>query len=60
MNKMQQNLNLSEIKEIREINEKIKNEQDPEELLKLRMQRMMSGINLNSFQNRPYNGYYPY
>ena len=49
------------VKEINSINEKIQKERDKEELMKLKMQRMCLGFNINSGAiGRVRNGYYPY
>lgn len=54
-------LNPSAIKSINEINEKIENEKNSEELLKLRLQRFYKGLELSS---NPYQRnsrtYFPY
>lgn len=55
------NFNESAVKDINELNEKIKTEQDPEELLKLRMQRLCRGLEINANSSkRNLRGYYPY
>jgi hypothetical protein len=49
------------VKDINEINEKIKKEQNPEELTKLLMQRMCRGFDINAgATGRVKCGYYPY
>lgn len=53
--------NSDTIKEIKSINEKIKKETDKDELLKLRLQRMCKGFEINAGAiGRLRNGYYPY
>lgn len=53
-------LNPEVIKDVKELNEKIEKEKDAEELLKLRMQRLCRGMELNTGVIRPYRGYFPY
>lgn len=49
------------LKKLNSLNEKIKNENDKDELLKLRLQRMCLGFDLNAGSlGRIRNGYYPY
>lgn len=49
------------VKDINSINEKIKKEQDPEELTKLLTQRMCRGFDINAgVIGRVRGGYYPY
>ncbi len=49
------------MKDLKDLNEKIEKEQDPEELLRLRMQRMMRGLEINSgLSMRPFGAYFPY
>lgn len=49
------------MKDLKSLNEKIEKEKDPEAALKLRLQRLYRGMELNAGLNiRPYNGYYPY
>lgn len=48
------------LKDVKSINEKITKEKDPEEALKLRLQRLYRGMELNSGWGRPWGGYYPY
>ena len=49
------------LKDVRSINEKIEKEKDPEAALKLRLQRLYRGMELNTgLTTRPYGGYYPY
>ena len=49
------------IKDIKHLNEKIEKEQDAEEIMKLRMQRLCRGMEINSgYNRRPWAGYYPY
>lgn len=54
-------LNSEVIKDIKSLNEKIEKEQDPESALKLRLQRLYRGMELNTgIATRQLNGYYPY
>lgn len=48
------------MKDIKSINEKIEGEKNSEELLKLRLQRLYRGMELNTGYSRPYAGYFPY
>ena len=49
------------LKDLKEINSKLENSNDTEELLKLRMQRLYRGMELYSTpMTRNYRGYYPY
>ena len=49
------------LKDVKSINEKIEKEKDPEAELKLRLQRLYRGMELNTgLSVRPYRGYYPY
>ena len=49
------------LKDLKEINSKLENSNDNEELLKLRMQRLYRGMELYSTpMTRNYRGYYPY
>ena len=49
------------LKDLKEINSKLENSNDKEELLKLRMQRLYRGMELYSTpMTRNYRGYYPY
>lgn len=49
------------MKDLKSLNEKIEKEKDPEAALKLRLQRLYRGMELNTgLTTRPYNGYYPY
>lgn len=49
------------LKDIKTINEKIEKENDNEELLKLKLQRLYRGMELISTpMSRNYRGYYPY
>lgn len=49
------------IKGVKELNEKIEKEQDPEEQLRLRMQRLLRGMELNGgLATRSFGAYYPY
>ena len=55
------NFNSNVIKDINDINKKIEIEESPEELLKLRMQRLCRGMELNTgYTGRNIRGYYPY
>lgn len=54
-------LNPDVIKDVKELNEKIAKEKDNEEKLKLMMQRLYRGMELNTGLNcRQYGGYFPY
>lgn len=56
-----QEFNSNVVKNINEINEKLENETDQEEVLKLRLQRLYRGMELNSnFQGRSFRTYFPY
>ena len=49
------------LKDVKSLNEKIAKEHDPEAALKLRLQRLYRGMELNTgIAQRPYNGYFPY
>lgn len=48
------------LQDVDKINEKIKEEKDPEELMKLRLQRLYKGMEINTGINRPYGGLYPW
>ena len=49
------------LKDVRSLNEKIEKEKDPEVEMKLRLQRLYRGMELNTgLTSRPYGGYYPY
>ncbi len=49
------------VKDVKDINEKIEKEKDADELLRLRMQRLLRGMELNNgLATRTYRGYYPY
>jgi hypothetical protein len=49
------------LKDLNSLNEKIEKEKDPEVEMKLRLQRLYRGMELNTgLTNRPYGGYYPY
>ena len=49
------------LKDLKEINSKLENSNDKEELLKLRMQRLYRGMEIMSTpMTRNYRGYYPY
>ena len=49
------------LKDVKSLNEKIAKEQDPEAALKLRLQRLYRGMELNTgIAQRPYKGYFPY
>jgi hypothetical protein len=53
--------NPSIVKDINDINKKIEKETDSEELLKLRLQRLYRGMEINtSIYNRNPRCYYPY
>ena len=53
-----QEFNSNVVKDINEINEKLENETDQEEVLKLRLQRLYRGMELNSnFQGRSFRTY---
>ena len=48
-------------KDLKEINTKIEKETNEDEALKLRLQRLYRGMELNTGVSvRPYRGYYPY
>lgn len=56
-----QEFDLGVINDINNINEKLENEKDPEEILKLRMQRLCRGMEMNtSIYKRNYRNYFPY
>jgi hypothetical protein len=56
-----QEFDLGVINDINNINEKLENEKDPEEILKLRMQRLYRGMEMNtSIYKRNYRNYFPY
>ena len=56
-----QEFNSNVVKDINEINEKLENETDQEEVLKLRLQRLYRGMELNSnIQGRSFRTYFPY
>jgi hypothetical protein len=56
-----QEFNPSVIKDVKEINEKINKETNSEEILKLRLQRLYRGMELNtSIYQRNYRSYFPY
>ena len=49
------------LKDLNSLNEKIEKEKDPEVEMKLRLQRLYRGMELNTgLTSRPYGGYYPY
>lgn len=49
------------LKDVKELNEKIEKEQDPEEILRLRMQRLCRGMELNAGINqRSFRSMFPY
>jgi hypothetical protein len=49
------------VKDVKDINEKIEKEKNADELLRLRMQRLLRGMELNNgLTTRTYRGYYPY
>lgn len=54
-------LNPSVLKDVKDISKKIEETKDADELLKLRMQRLYRGMELNTTTyGRPYRGLYPY
>lgn len=54
-------LNPAVLKDLKELNTKIAKETDEDEALKLRLQRLYRGMELNSgYNRRPYGGYFPY
>ena len=56
-----QEFNSSVVKDINEINEKLENETDQEKILKLRLQRLYRGMELNSnIHGRNFRTFYPY
>jgi hypothetical protein len=56
-----QEFNSAIVKDINELNQKIEKETDKEELLKLRLQRLYRGMEINtSIYNRNPRCYYPY
>ena len=55
------NFNFDVVRDVNEINEKIKIEESPEELMKLHLQRLYRGMELNSsYSKRNIRGYFPY
>jgi hypothetical protein len=55
------NFNGAVIKDLNDLNKKIEEEQDPEKLLKLRMQRLYRGLEINAGNTkRDLRGYFPY
>ena len=53
--------NSSVVKDVIDFNKKIKEEKDPEELLKLRLKRLYRGMELNGgYNHRSIRPYYPY
>lgn len=55
------NFNGAVIKDLNDLNKKIEEEQDPEKLLKLRMQRLCRGLEINAGNTkRDLRGYFPY
>lgn len=49
------------IKDVKTLNEKIEKETDPDELLRLRMQRLLRGMEMNGgLANRSFGAYFPY
>ncbi len=49
------------VKDIKDLNEKIKKETDPDEVLKLKLQRLYKGMELNGGMGiRPFGAYFPY
>jgi hypothetical protein len=54
-------VNPDALKSIKDINEKLQKETDPEERMHLLLQRMNKGFEMNGgILGRPYRGYYPY
>ena len=56
-----QGFNSNVVKEVNSLNEKIEKETNPEEILKLRLQRLYKGMELNTniYQKNP-RTFYPY
>lgn len=56
-----QEFNQNIVKDVNKLNEKIEKETDPEEILKLRLQRLYRGMELNTniYQRNP-RTFYPY
>lgn len=56
-----QELNSNVVKDVKNINEKLEKETDPEKIFKLRLQRLYRGmeLNANTYQRNP-RTYYPY
>ena len=49
------------LKDVKSLNEKIEKEANSDEAMKLRLQRLYRGMELNTGLNiRPFRGYYPY
>lgn len=56
-----QEFNSSVIKDLNELNQKIGQEKDPEELLSLRMKRLYRGMEMNTpIYKRDYRTFFPY
>ena len=56
-----QEFNSDVIKDVKKLNEKIESETDPEELLKLRMQRLYRGMEINTaVYKRNYQNLFPF
>ena len=56
-----QELNSNVVKDVKNINEKLEKETDPEKIFKLRLQRLYRGMEINtSIYQRNYRSYYPY
>lgn len=56
-----QEFNYSVVKDINEINKKLEKETDSEEILKLRLQRLYKGMEINTgIYKRNYRNYFPY
>ena len=55
------NFNSDVVKDINDINKKLESEESEEEILKLRMQRLCRGMELNfGYSKRNLRGFYPY
>lgn len=56
-----QQFDSSVVKDLEKIDKKLKEEQDPEEIVRLRMAKLCRGMELNSTPfTRNYRGYFPY
>lgn len=54
-------INPDVVKDIKDLNEKIEKETNPEEVLKLKLQRLYRGMEINGGLNmRSYGAYFPY